>query len=365
MRLWLKNQSQIQNRYRKMGNPNLPRIQNLIKLAKSRLQPYLRYCILGGTFLFIAQALVTHWREVANIRMAAESFPLLAIAQGVTLLSLIFAGWVWMLILREFRQRVNAAWAIQVFLKTNIAKYLPGNIWHFWGRILDAKKAGISPKVATLSVLLEPLLMASAGLLIGLISFGKINLLLRIFGFTAILMMIRPQTLNPIVLFVEKLKLEKKDGKNLNTGDTAIDRFQFSTESTSNLTKITSTVKSKRKINLPIKRYPLVPLIGQMCFIGLRGSGFVLTVMALTTVNFSQIPNLFGAFCFAFVVGLVVPGAPGGMGVFEATAIALLDDRFSTGIILSAVALYRIISILADVSGAFLVKLDRKRDRLM
>ncbi len=196
--------------------------------------------------------------------------------------------------------------------------------------------------------------MASAGLLIGLISFGKINLLLRIFGFTAILMMIRPQTLNPIVLFVEKLKLEKKDGKNLNTGDTAIDRFQFSTESTSNLTKITSTVKSKRKINLPIKRYPLVPLIGQMCFIGLRGSGFVLTVMALTTVNFSQIPNLFGAFCFAFVVGLVVPGAPGGMGVFEATAIALLDDRFSTGIILSAVALYRIISILADVSGAFL-----------
>jgi len=95
----------------------------------------------------------------------------------------------------------------------------------------------------------------------------------------------------------------------------------------------------------------------------LRGCGFLLTVMALTPVNFSNIPNLFGAFCFAFVVGLVVPGAPGGMGVFEATAIALLSDRFSTGIILSAVALYRIISILADVSGAFLAKLDRKRDR--
>jgi hypothetical protein len=100
-----------------------------------------------------------------------------------------------------------------------------------------------------------------------------------------------------------------------------------------------------------------------MCFIGLRGCGFLLTVTALTPVNFSNIPNLFGAFCFAFVVGLVVPGAPGGMGVFEATAIALLSDRFSTGIILSAVALYRIISILADVSGAFLAKLDRKRDR--
>jgi len=56
-------------------------------------------------------------------------------------------------------------------------------------------------------------------------------------------------------------------------------------------------------------------------------------------------------------------GAPGEMGVFEATAIAPLSDRFSTGIILSAVALYRIISILADVSGAFLAKVDRQRDR--
>jgi uncharacterized membrane protein YbhN (UPF0104 family) len=51
------------------------------------------------------------------------------------------------------------------------------------------------------------------------------------------------------------------------------------------------------------------------------------------------------------------------MGVFEATALALLSDRFSTGIILSAVALYRIINILADVSGAFLAKVDRQRDR--
>lgn len=345
-----------------MGNQNLPQIQNFLKLAKSRLQPYLRYCILGGTFLFIAQAFLTHWREIANIRITAESFPLLAIALGITLFSMIFAGWVWMLILREFRQRVNAAWAIQVFLKTNIAKYLPGNIWHFWGRISDAKKAGISPKVATLSVLLEPLLMASAGVLIGLISFDKIHWFLRFVGCAAILTAIHPQTLNPIVLFVEKLKLKKQDGEiSKAEGDRHISRL----ESSSSLAKETSSVKSKRKINLPIKRYPLVPLIGQMCFIGLRGSGFVLTVMALTPVNLNDIPNLFGAFCFAFVVGLVVPGAPGGMGVFEATAIALLSDRYSTGIILGAVALYRIISILADVSGAALAKIDRKCDRLM
>jgi hypothetical protein len=173
---------------------------------------------------------------------------------------------------------------------------------------------------------------------------------LRIVGFAAILTAIHPRILNPIVLFVERLKLSKNNGEISKAREAAGEPLNNPTESTSNLAKQTLPVKSRSQINLPIKRYPLVPLIGQMCFIGLRGCGFLLTVTALTPVNFSNIPNLFGAFCFAFVVGLVVPGAPG-------------SDRFSTGIILSAVALYRIISILADVSGAFLAKLDRKGER--
>jgi len=40
-------------------------------------------------------------------------------------------------------------------------QYLPGNVWHY-GRISAAVKAGVSGSAATLSVLLEPLLMAAA-----------------------------------------------------------------------------------------------------------------------------------------------------------------------------------------------------------
>lgn len=344
-----------------MGKQKLHRIGNFVKLGRDRFKPFLRYGILGATGLFIAKAFVTHWREIALVKIRAESFPLLAIALGVTLLSLMLAGAVWGGILREFRQKASAGWAVLVFLRTNIAKYLPGNIWHFWGRISAAKNAGIAPKFAILSVVLEPLLMAAAGLLIGSICLGKINGFLRIFCVAAILTAIHPRILNPIVLFVERLKLSKSQDKNsdvgLDAGESADDRLILNLESNSNISKKILPVKSESKINLsPIKRYPLLPLIGQICFIGLRGSGFLLTVMVLIPVHFSEIPNLFGGFCFAFVAGLVVPGAPGGMGVFEATAIALLSDRFSAGIILSAVALYRIISILADVLGAVFAK---------
>jgi uncharacterized membrane protein YbhN (UPF0104 family) len=52
-------------------------------------------------------------------------------------------------------------------------------------------------------------------------------------------------------------------------------------------------------------------------------------------------------------VGLIVPGAPGGMGVFEAVAIALLDrSQFDAAIILIAVALFRFVSILAETLAA-------------
>jgi uncharacterized membrane protein YbhN (UPF0104 family) len=48
------------------------------------------------------------------------------------------------------------------------------------------------------------------------------------------------------------------------------------------------------------------------------------------------------------------------LGVFEATAIALLGNRFSPAIIVSSVALYRFISILAEAIGAGLAWLDER-----
>jgi glycosyltransferase 2 family protein len=69
---------------------------------------------------------------------------------------------------------------------------------------------------------------------------------------------------------------------------------------------------------------------------------------------------IFSAFSFAWMLGLVVPGAPGGIGVFEATAIALLNSQIPTGTIIGGVALYRMISILAEVSGAGLARVKTR-----
>jgi hypothetical protein len=302
------------------------------------MKQILRWLILGGTLFFLVKALKDHWLEVTAIRIDGVGWAILATATGVTLLAHIWAGWIWTWVLRELNQPVSSSQFVQVYLKTNIAKYLPGNVWHYYGRIVAAKNAGISTGAATLSVLLEPLLMAAAALIITDLFGSQIiihnsNIVLQSLQFLSlavVLLAIHPWFLNPAIRLLYKLKRKKTD------------------------------INSQSNVSLSIERYPLRPLLGELGFLGLRGTGFILTIFALSPLNVNQIPLLLGAFSLAWLLGLIVPGAPGGLGVFEATAIALLQYRFPAALVISAIAIYRLISIVAETAGAALAWLDER-----
>lgn len=289
-----------------------------------------RWLILGGTLFFLFKALKDNWLGVSSIRINITGWLILVTATGVTLLAHIWAGWIWTLVLRELNQSVSSIEFIQVYLKTNIAKYLPGNVWHYYGRIMAAKNANIPTNIATLSVLLEPLLMLAAALIIIILCSSKLvvndlkfNLFILQFpGLIVVLCILHPRFLNPGIQLLDRWKNKKSPENNQ-----LIDSFI-------------------------IKNYPLKALLGEIVFLGLRASGFILTIMALTSVNWQQIPLLVGAFSCAWVLGLVIPGAPGGLGVFETIAILLLQYHFPAALVISAIALYRLISILAETAGA-------------
>jgi glycosyltransferase 2 family protein len=296
-----------------------------MKKIWSWLKPYLRWVILGGTLFFLAKAFKEHWQEVAAIRIDAAGWITLVVAFSITLTAHIWAGLVWSWILRSFKQPIQYRWVLQVYLKTNLAKYLPGNVWHYYGRIWAVTDAGGSLSAATISVLLEPLLMAAAALLIALTGsqFGWLDMPgdtriwgLQILCLTGILLAVHPKVLNPVLQLLRRLKGKATDSEG----------FQ-------------------------LEHYPFIPLLGELGFVGLRGTGFLVTFSALATVNPNQISLLISAFSLAWVLGLVIP-TPGGLGVFETTVLGLLNPYFPTGIILSVVALFRLVSILAEVVGA-------------
>lgn len=300
-----------------------------MKKIVSFLKPYLRWVILGGTLFFLVKTFKNNWHEVATIQITSSGWTNLAIAWLLTLLAHVWSGWVWSWILKELKQPLTGPWGVKVYLITNFAKYLPGNIWHFYGRVRAVKSAGGSGKAATLSVLLEPLLMAASALLIGLIfiQLGGIGLpdkyrWLQFFCLPAVLMGVHPWSLNKAISLIGSLKGKSEDSTPTN--------------------------------NTPwqMERYPLKLLLGEMGFVGLRCAGFLFTWIALSPVDFNQTILILGYFSLAWMLGLITPGAPGGLGVLEVTAIALLDRYFSDGLILSALAFNRLVSILAEAAGA-------------
>lgn len=308
-----------------------------MKQILSRIKPYFRWVIFGAILFFLVKALKDHWQEVAAIRIDTAGWICLAIALVVTLLAHTWAGWVWSWLLREFKHPISSLPLIQVYLKTNLAKYLPGNVWHYYGRISMLTKAGVPTPTATLSVLIEPILLVAAALLLVLVGSQVDRYILhhsqvwswQIFCTLAVLMLLHPWFLNPVLIILGKFESK---GKNIENND---------------------------KSSFKIERYPIKPLLGAIGFLALRGLGFCLILFALTPVNASQLPMLVSAFSLAWVSALIIPGAPGGIGVFEASAIALLNQPFSTGIILSVATLYRLISIVAETVGAGLASIDR------
>lgn len=311
-----------------------------MKQFLSRLKPFLRWAILGGALFFLARVLRTHWEGVATIRLNGSSWACLTIALGITLSAHITAGWVWSWILRDLHQPIPPIPIIQAYLKTTIAKYLPGNIWHYYGRITAATKAGATPATATLSVLLEPLLMAAAALLLTLLCsqqiaahYGFWAVGLQGLSLVAVLAVVHPKTLNFLLQRLSRAK------------------------------QAASPTPSEPARGTPdrLEGYPVVPLLGELGFVLLRGIGFLLTFLAVNPIAPDQILLLLSGFSLAWLLGLVVPGAPGGIGVFEATALVLLGQIFPAGGLLAGVALYRLISVLAEAIGAGVAWLDQQR----
>lgn len=355
----------------------------MIRTILTAIKPYLRWAIIGLTLCFILAALRTSWSEVVQLRLRSQGLGFLAIGFGVTLCAHVWSGWVWGWILRDLDHSVTTIWAVSTFLQTNIAKYLPGNVWHFIGRVRAAAQQGIPIIIAALSVAVEALCMAIAAvvLAIAVLPFPRVMVL----GLIAIVIGIHPRCFNPIVTHFaagkarqfERLHphpIEHSSPHSFNSPpyfsrpnspnlpNSPVTHHSSSTNPLTNpLTN--SPAPSFNPVSHPtqtlassigLQRYPWRPLIGELGFVILRGLGFLAVWLALAPMGLDDLPLLIGGFSFSWLMGLVIPGAPGGIGVFEATALSIWTAHFPTGIILGAIALYRVMSLGTEAFGAAL-----------
>jgi len=256
---------------------------------------------------FLLAALVSHGRQLLQLSLDPQGWCWLLLGVGFSLLSLLANAAAWGLVLRWLGHRPRWSAAVLLFLASNLRKYLPGGVWHLLARV-RALQAPASPESplqepplrtpqALVAVLLDPLLAAVAAL--ALVPFGGWQAGLALLCLLPLLVLL-PRWLTPLLG-----RLERQRAQRLGV-DVDLEREGGVSVA-------------------PLRGYPWLPLLSQALFVVLRFSGFACCVCAFDLLADLDLPAWLAGFALAWTAGLVVPGAPGGLGVFE--SVLLLRRR--------------------------------------
>lgn len=290
----------------------------------------IKWAITLGTLGFIVYRFRQEWTEVAALPLQVQDGIYFTSGLGITLVSFMGSGLVWSLILRQLQGSSTWTWSIQVYLITNIAKYLPGNIWHLYSRISRSLKQGVSLDVGIVSVGLELLLSLAAALMLavlGLPALSWIQVCGQGLALGAILILIQRQWVNRFLKILNSSLSSKLSAYLFQQDPIAPPRAQLTYG-------------------------PWLPFLAALIFMLLRGMGFLVVLKSSVAVEGIQTLKILGAFGLAWVLGVVVPGAPGGLGIFESVILVLLDQLYPAAPILRGVAFYRLISLMAETLAA-------------
>ena len=118
----------------------------------------------------------------------------------------------------------------------------------------------------------------------------------------------------------------------------------------------------EERINI-VSFFPSRALFLEIGFVLSKFFGFYICLNTFYTSNTLNIIFLLVIFSLSWSIGLVVPAAPGGVGVFEACLLLFVGKSIPENIILISLVYFRVISTSADLllSIPFLIKKVSKR----
>jgi uncharacterized membrane protein YbhN (UPF0104 family) len=329
----------------------LKRLPDLAPL-RQRLPPLpggARLWVSLASFGFLLAALLAHGRQLLELSLDGQGWCWLLLGVGISLLSLVANGLAWGVGLQWLGLQPRWAPLVLLFLSSNLRKYLPGGVWHLVARVRalhGADGAAQAPVAAPLAipqalmaVLLDPLLMAAAAL--ALVPFGGWQAGLGLLGLLPLLVLL-PRWLNPLLERLERQRARQLAGRGL-------------------LEEAPGAPVELAVGSLQLPGYPWPPLLAELAFVLLRFGGFACCVQAFDLSAALGWGGWLAGFALAWTAGLVVPGAPGGLGVFEAVLLLRLAVAVPEAPLLAVAISYRLITTLADLLGAGVARLDQPR----
>ena len=251
-------------------------------------------------------------------------------------LSIYLNAYAWKYIVKWFGKEFKSNNLISFYVLTNILKYVPGGVWHFVERFNFLKKIS-NPQIALYSTLIEPYFMLSGSFLLA--SLGLIFSPIYFFLIFPLVFLNRK-----LIYFILK-RIGLLKGKVFEVLKLPNSKEYFA-----------------NRINI-ISFFPTRALLLEIGFVLSKFVGFYICLNTFYTTNNLNSIFLLVIFSLSWSLGLVVPTAPGGVGVFEACLLFLVGKSIPQNIILISLVYFRIISTSADLllSFPFLIRKISKK----
>lgn len=252
--------------------------------------------------VFVAFRLHAYQAELDLSRISISAWAVisvLALAYGLANVLLSLAWWH---LLRHLGVSTTRFGSIRLYGLSQLAKYVPGNIFHLAGRQALGMAKGMPAGALAKSTVWELALIAIAGAL-----FGWLVLPLLVPGF--------PEVASVAILLVTVALAAQLLRTKTGTGVA----WAF---------------------------------LWQILFLFCSGAIFVALLLLISGSNelgSAQWVTIAGAYVLAWLVGLVTPGAPAGVGVRELVLLFLLNGLVAETDLIMAVLLGRVVTVVGDL----------------
>lgn len=251
--------------------------------------------------IFVIDKLRDYGNEIDISVFATMAFPILGLSVVYGLANVLLA-FAWRDLLKYFDQPIGSFLAIRIYGESQLAKYVPGNVFHFVGRQALGLEAGLPAWPLAKSAIWEIGVLVIAGCMFLTLVMPYLHA-----GFPVIF---------TVVLFA--------------------------------VVVLTITWVSKRWYSHWVAR----ALGWHVAFLVLTGIVFI-TLLSLIVpeegISGSILVFACGSYVVAWLAGLVTPGAPAGVGIREIVLFTLLKPIVSEADLLTAIILGRIVTVGGDI----------------
>lgn len=283
------------------------------------MKKYLKYLGNALTILsiyYLVTVLLKSSDQMEGLDLSVVSVLLLFLCTVLVFGTFMIAAYIWHYQLSEKYPGFKYSDAIRIIGRTQIAKYLPGNVAHFIGKGILAKSYGLESKDVLCSMGIENVLLVYSCLIISVGYF----------------------------YYFDDLELNQYMSMlHIIVGVLALSIFVY-----------VYLHKKYKLCDLSFTKLHTIILLNVLAFLIHGVCVYFIALILFDDVAVGYIAFVIGI-TVSFVMGFVVPGSPGGLGIREAVFVKLFAVHIGGAHALSIIIVYRIMTIIMDFAAYLLV----------